>query len=156
MKKTTIKRIIIVALILVTVGGGYATYLYNMPHRDVQSVTPFVEIHADDLIKEFLNNSKVANAKYLSADGDSKVVVVKGTVGKIMEDLKGQKVIILRSTSSKIGVSSTFTKETNKSTEGVTIGDIIKIKGVIRSGAEYDEDLELYEDVIIEKSNRVG
>ena len=32
------------------------------------------------------------------------------------------------------------------------IGDTVKVKGVIRSGAEYDEDLDLIENVIIEKS----
>ena len=32
------------------------------------------------------------------------------------------------------------------------IGDFVKIKGVIRSGAEYDEDLDLAENVIVEKS----
>ncbi len=43
----------------------------------------------------------------------------------------------------------------NKNVEGIKIGDYIKIKGVIRSGAEIDKDLELYEDVIIEKSDIV-
>jgi len=43
----------------------------------------------------------------------------------------------------------------DKNVEGLKIGDYIKIKGVIRSGAEIDEDLELYEDVIIEKSDIV-
>ena len=156
MKKKIIKKMAIIGLAAkIVIGAGYVLYLYNMPHRDVQSVKPFADVKAKDLINEFLVNSEVANAKYLSSDGDSKVVVVEGIVNEIVEDLNGQKVIILKSYGDKIGVSSTFTEETNISVERVKIGDRVKIKGVIRSGAEYDEDLELYEDVIIEKSDIV-
>ncbi len=155
MKKISIKKILIIGLVVIIIGSGYAL-LYNMPHRDVQGVGPFVEIKVDELIKEFLDNSEVANAKYLSSDGDSKVVVVEGRVSEIMVDLNGQKVINLKSTGSKIGVSSTFTKAINESIKDVRIGDLIKVKRVIRSGAEFDEVLELYEDVIVEKSKRVG
>jgi hypothetical protein len=35
------------------------------------------------------------------------------------------------------------------------IGETITVKGVIRSGASFDEDLELYENVILEKSDVV-
>jgi hypothetical protein len=40
----------------------------------------------------------------------------------------------------------------NKQVENIQIGDVVRIKGVIRSGAEYDADLDLIEHVIIEKS----
>jgi hypothetical protein len=35
------------------------------------------------------------------------------------------------------------------------VGQAITVKGVIRSGASYDEDLEMYENVILEKSDIV-
>ena len=54
------------------------------------------------------------------------------------------------------GVSCTFTPETKKNAEILKIGDKVTIKGVIRSGAGYDEDMELYEDVILEKCDVVN
>ena len=36
------------------------------------------------------------------------------------------------------------------------ICSVITVKGVIRSGASYDEDLELYENVTIDKSDIVN
>ena len=45
---------------------------------------------------------------------------------------------------------------TNSNTQNIKIGDNIVIKGVIRSGASYDADLEMYENVIIEKSDIIS
>jgi hypothetical protein len=42
---------------------------------------------------------------------------------------------------------------TNSNAERVLEGEVITVKGVIRSGAGYDPDLDLYEDVIMEKCN---
>jgi hypothetical protein len=39
--------------------------------------------------------------------------------------------------------------------KGLALGEEITVKGVIRSGAEYDEDLEMYEDVIMAKCDLV-
>ncbi len=155
MKKSLIKKLIITGAIAISMGFGYVVYLFNMPHRNVQSVKAFVEIESGILVQEFLNNPDAANAKYLAEDGESKVIIVKGHIDAIFEDQKNQKVIVLKDKDEKVGVSCTFMPETNKNVKGLKIGDYIKIKGVIRSGAEIDEDLELYEDVIIEKSDIV-
>lgn len=96
-----------------------------------------------------------ANEKYLADDGDSKVLAITGTVSKIDKDLNGQAVVTLQGESDKAGVSCTFTKETNASTTALKVGDEVTIKGVIRSGAAYDADLEMYENVVIEKSDIV-
>lgn len=155
MKKSLIKKLLLPGAIAILIGVGYVAYLFNMPHRNVQSVKAFVEIESGVLVQEFLNNPDATNAKYLAEDGESKVIVVKGQIDAIFEDQKNQKVIVLKDKDEKVGVSCTFMPETNKNVEGLKIGDYIKIKGVIRSGAEIDEDLELYEDVIIEKSDIV-
>ena len=91
----------------------------------------------------------------LTEDGNSKVLEVSGTVAKISEDFNKQKVILLKTDTDKAGVSCTFTSETNSKTSTIQVGDRITIKGVIRSGASYDEDLEMYENVILEKSDIV-
>lgn len=41
-------------------------------------------------------------------------------------------------------------------TSNLKTGDKITIKGVIRSGASFDSDLDMYENVIIEKSDIVS
>jgi hypothetical protein len=62
-------------------------------------------------------------------------------------------VILLQSDDDLAGVSCTFTLETNASTNGLSVGKEVIIKGVIRSGAAYDKDLEMFEPVIIEKAD---
>ena len=52
--------------------------------------------------------------------------------------------------------SGIFTAETNDNLNRITVGQAIKVKEVIRSGASYDEDLEMYENVILEKSDIVN
>jgi len=145
-----LKKIIIVVAILAVFGGGYGLYMYFMPHRDVQSVEAFVTINAPDLVKEFLEQKDEANKKYLAEDGDSKVIIVTGNIQSIEVDQKEQKVVLLKKEGANLGVSCTFMLETNENANLLKVGDFVRIKGVIRSGAEYDEDLDLYEDVIIE------
>ena len=53
-------------------------------------------------------------------------------------------------------MSATFTNQTNAHTNTVKIGDEVTIKGVIRSGAAYDADLEMYENVLIDKCDIVS
>jgi hypothetical protein len=63
--------------------------------------------------------------------------------------------VLLKGRQDKAGVSATFTSETNKNLDGIQPGQMVRIKGVIRSGASFDEDLGLYENVILDKSDIV-
>jgi RecG-like helicase len=96
-------------------------------------------------------DARAANDKYLQEEGDSKIIAVTGIVASIIEDMNQQKVVLLKSNKDKAGVSCSFMASTNFHAEELSSGDEVTIKGVIRSGAGYDEDLELYEDVIMEK-----
>jgi hypothetical protein len=138
---------------IILMGIGYATYIWFMPHRNVQAVTAFETISATDLVHAFVTNKEKANATYLDSDeGESKVLIVTGEVAKISKDQLGQHVVLLKNKTDKMGVSCSFTTETNDQVSNIKIGDTISIKGVIRSGAEYDADLDLIENVIVEKS----
>ncbi|PKP51487.1 MAG: hypothetical protein CVT92_12550 [Bacteroidetes bacterium HGW-Bacteroidetes-1] len=146
------------AILLITgllIGGGTVLYMFNMPHRNVQNTSSDFSLTASKLVTEYLENPATANEKYLADDGDSKILEIKGTVAKISEDFNGQKVVLLQENSDKAGVSCTFTQETNKNVSNIQVGETITIKGVIRSGASFDPDLEMYENVVIEKSNLV-
>jgi hypothetical protein len=150
-KKKILKIGIIVIVVGILIGGSVGYYMFNQPHRDVQSIKADFQMESSELVKEYLADANSANEKYLQDEGESKILSVTGIIKNIDEDQNHQKVILLKSDTDKAGVSCTFTAETNTSTKDLTIGDKITVKGVIRSGASYDEDLELYEDVILEK-----
>ncbi|HDR51699.1 MAG TPA: hypothetical protein ENN90_08795 [Mariniphaga anaerophila] len=136
----------------IVIGAGVGLYLFNMPHRDVQNTKTDFSLTSSALVAEYLTDQNAANEKYLAADGESKILEVSGTVSKISENFNGQKVVLLKDQSDKAGVSATFTEETAEQVSAIQVGQTIRIKGVIRSGATYDQDLGLYENVILEKS----
>jgi len=155
----TKKKILKIALLLLAGGilivGGIGFYMFHKQARDVQQTKTDFRYTASQIVEEYLTDVEKANDKYLTEDGNSKVLEVSGTVAKISEDFNKQKVILLKTDTDKAGVSCTFTSETNSKTSTIQVGDRITIKGVIRSGASYDEDLEMYENVILEKSDIV-
>lgn len=151
MKKGIIKWGFILLAAGGLIGGGIIYYMMNQPHRDVQAISADYQMQASELVHEYLADATTANQKYLQEEGNSKIIAVTGTINSISEDLNNQKVIFLKEITDKAGVSCTFTTDTNANTTHLLIGVKVTIKGVIRSGAGYDEDLELYEDIILEK-----
>ena len=155
-KKKKILKIGAILLIAgLLIGGGTIFYMFNMPHRNVQSASSDFKLTASQLVAEYLDDRTKANEKYLADDGDSKILEITGIVKKFSGDFSGQKVVLLQGESDKAGVSCSFTKETSKNVSSIQIGKTVSIKGVIRSGATYDEDLEMYENVILEKVDLV-
>lgn len=146
----------LVLLGILLIGLGIALYLFNMPHRNVVGSKADFNMAASAIVNEYLNDPASANAKYLNEEGESKILAVTGTVRSIDEDMNQQKVILLMEANDKAGVSCTFTQNTNKHTDNIETGQQITVKGVIRSGASYDADMELYEDVILEKCDIIN
>jgi hypothetical protein len=156
MKKKKVLRITaILGVAGILIAGGIGLYVFNMPHRDIQSADADYTLTTSEIVSEYLTDKDAANKKYLAADGNSKILEITGRVGKISEDYAGQKVVLLKDEQLKAGVSATFTSESNSSLNDVQVDETLTIKGVIRSGASYDEDLEMYEHVILEKSDIV-
>ena len=153
---TTKKKILIVLGIGILIALVIGAMMFFKPQRDVQATTTDFSYKASEIVNEYLTDPTKANDKYLDEEGNSKVLEISGTVSEISEDFNNQKVVLLKSATDKAGVSATFTKETNAHTDNVKVGDKITIKGVIRSGATYDADLEMYENVIIDKSDIVS
>lgn len=153
---TTKKKIISILIVGVLIATITVLYLFNKPARDIQETATDYSYNASDIVNEYLTDAKKANDKYLDEEGNSKILEVTGVIAKISEDFNNQKVILLQSPTDKAGVSATFTKETNSHTSNLKTGDKITIKGVIRSGATFDSDLDMYENVIIEKSDIVS
>ena len=156
MKKKILKWGLIIIVFALVVGGSVFLYMFFQPHRDIQATKTDFHLEVKQLVNEYLTDAETANDKYLQEEGDSKVLEITGIVADIYEDFNMQKVVLLRSPEEPAGVSCTFTAETNSNAEKLTVGDKVTIKGVIRSGAGYDEDMELYEDVIMEKCDLVN
>lgn len=156
-EKTKKRRKIILLTLLVAaiLGGAYVFYLWNMPHIDVQAQKADVTVDVTSIVNEYLQDEKKANDKYLSAEGDSKIFVVKGVVKSKDTDMNNQITVLLQGSNDKAGVKCVFMAETNKDAEILQAGQTISIKGIIRSGAKYDSDLELYENVLLEKCDVV-
>jgi len=155
-KKKIIKVAVGVVIIGILIGVGSAAYMYFRPHRDVQAAKTDYSITNTEIVSEYLKDKQAADKKYLAADGDSKILKVTGTVTKISENYNDQKVILLKEKGDHAGVSATFTNETNHKVSYLEVGQMVTVKGVIRSGAAFDEDLGFYENVILEKSDLVA
>ena len=151
MSQNSKKRLVTIGILILLLAGLTAGYYYFMPHRNVVGMQADTRIYVDDLVNEYLEDQNAANTKYLNEEGESTILAVTGIVASTNVDQSNQVVVLLKSNTAKAGVSCTFTAETNNQTENIHIGDSLTIKGVIRSGAGYDEDLALYEDVILEK-----
>jgi hypothetical protein len=152
-RKRILKVGAIVVSAVIVIAVSIVLYLFNMPHRNVQNTKSDYKMSSSELVKEYLENETQANARYLMDDGDSKILEITGHITQIKENYDGQKVLILKETNDKAGVSCTFTTENNNHAENLQIGDLVTIKGVIRAGASYNEGLDMYENVIIEKSD---
>lgn len=138
---------------MVILAVTYGIIMYNMPHRDVQATATDQQIDAQTLVNEYLSNSTKANQKYLDEEGESTIFEVTGKISGISEDFDGLPVVLLKEKKDKAGVSCTFLKEVKPQIKSLKLGQKVTVKGVIRAGASYDADLEMYEHVIIEKCN---
>lgn len=150
------KLILLTVLILALLGGSYAFYLWNMPHIDVQAQKADVTIDVSSIVNEYLKDEKKANEHYLSEEGDSKIFVVKGVVKSKDVDMNNQITVLLQGENDKAGVKCVFMASSNKNAEMLHLGQIVSIKGIIRAGAKYDSDLELYENVLLEKCDIIS
>ena len=154
MKKSILKWGIIIIIGGLIVGGAIVFYMFNQPHRDVQATTADYKMEAAQLVNEYLADAEISNDKYLDEEGESKIIEVTGTISEISKDMNNQTVILLKNKDDNAGVSCTLLPTINS--ENLNIGKIVTIKGVIRSGAGYDEDLGFYEDVIMEKCDIIN
>ncbi|RYE00373.1 MAG: hypothetical protein EOP54_00275 [Sphingobacteriales bacterium] len=114
------KKIALVILLLVLIGGSVAYYFYNKKPAQVEDIKSEA-ITATSLVKAFEENEAAANKKYLN-----KVMDVSGTVQEISQNQDGQMVIILASEDNPLaGVQCTM----RESIANIKTGDQLTIKG---------------------------
>ncbi len=155
-KKKIIK---IVALIIaggILIGMGIGYYMYNMPHRDVQGSSTDYRLSVTELVDEYLASPETANAKYLAEDGNSKILEVSGTVQRARKNMNDQLTVVLQNPGEKAGINATFTPQASAMMSDLEPGQEITIKGVIRSGVYFDENLNMYINAIIDHAAPVS
>lgn len=152
-KKIKLVLGILLAGLLIAGVAGY--YMFNMPKRDVQGTKADFNLKAADIVNEYLKDPLLANEKYLDTEGESKILNIQGVISSIEEDYNNQVVIKLKNSDDKAAVSATLLPEVKLADVTYKVGEEITVKGVIRSGASYDSDLGMYEDVIMEKCSFV-
>jgi hypothetical protein len=103
-------KIVTSVLVIIAIGIGYGTYIWFTPHRNIQTTNAFTTIDASALVNEFLSDKEQANSLYLDSDeGESKVLIVTGSVASIFKDQLGEQDILLKKETDTMGVSCTFT-----------------------------------------------
>jgi len=147
---TWIKRLLAIGAIGAIIGLAVVIYLFNMPHRDVVGEEASIKVAATELVNSFLQDEAEANQKYLD-----NVVEISGTVQSVRVDGQGLATVILKEAEQKAAVRFTFTIETSKDAKLIAEGSFVTIKGIVRAGATYDADMDLYEHVVVEKSSIV-
>ncbi len=140
-------RIIILAWIVL--GCAYTLYQVFLPHRDVINTEAEASLSIESFVHEYLDDKPASNLKYLSSDGDSKILLLEGNLEKIKSSGDGRVIVILTADSIPVGIQCLFAE--GKSPSSLEIGSTIKIKGVLRAGPGYDEDLEMYEPGYLEE-----
>jgi len=145
MKKNFIIGGIVIILTFFT--GGYL--FINQSHRDVEEVEVDYSISVSEFVDEYLANAKSANKKYLAADGESKILLLEGHISTVSTAPDGRLIITLKQPEQKAGIQCLFLP--NQVSINLETGNIIKVKGVLRAGPGYDDDLEMFENGYLEK-----
>lgn len=141
MKRTIYTLVLIIILIV----AGTVFYVYYKPHRNVESEKPMIVVDGNDLFKKYTENEKLADSLYLN-----KLIQVKGEVGEIIKDQKGERVIVLKGETDIFGVVCSIDEsdlDNRRKAASVKVGDVITVKGIC-SG--FDSDVKLNNCVIVE------
>ena len=110
-----LKKILIAVLLLVLVGVATGIYLWNKPHKKVESASG-IAITADALSKEYNANEQAANAKYLN-----KAIEVTGVVGEVDNNQDGGVMIVLSTNDPMSGIQCAMRDKGVTGTKGQTL-----------------------------------
>lgn len=79
-----LKKIIVFVFLVGCIGAGIGFYFYFKPVKSYENEKPDIIVDALKLIKDFQEDEKTANTRYLN-----KLVEVRGNVSDVSQDEKG-------------------------------------------------------------------
>jgi hypothetical protein len=149
MKKGTIRWLLVI-LVLVLIGAGYAYREFNRKPADLEDATPVVSTTSSKMLEEFSNDFEKANQQYLG-----KVVQVKGIISGVETDEKGFLTVVLKDPSSSSSVRCSMDSLHTKQTPELSVSKEVSIKGIC-TGYSADEfgigaDLLLNRCIVVNK-----
>jgi hypothetical protein len=117
-----LKKILLVALIIVVMAGVALFFVYNKEHRTADVAD--VSLDAVSLVSAFSENEEEANEKFLD-----KVIEVSGKVKEVIE--QGDSYIVLIGDETSINsVSCTLDPAADSVAYGLQAGDQIVVRGI--------------------------
>ena len=143
MKKST-KTWLLVLLVLLVLGAGYAYREFNRKATSLQHETPVAMTSASKILEEFSKDGQAANQQYLG-----KVIQLNGTIEKIETDKKGFVTIILSDPSSSSSVRCSMDSTQANVTSTLLASRMVTIKGIC-TGYSPDE-LGLGADLVLNR-----
>lgn len=146
--KKILKYSLYLALVGITVGSAVVYYMFNLPDHDVQGSITEYQLTVDELVMDYLNDGDQADMKYLDEEGISSVIEISGTVSKVDQNFAGEWVVTLSPERAPTGIRCTMIK--TEVLESPQSGNYLTLKGVIRSGAYFDQELTTYQPVILD------
>lgn len=110
---------------LVVLGLFGAYFMYNKPHKNMESAKADLSVSAEELFTEYETDEARANEKYLE-----KIVVVKGQVKDYSTNEEGHISLTLQSNSEMFGVICELDNLTDHARTEFAIGETVSIKGI--------------------------
>ncbi len=150
------KYLLILLGIGIIIAVAFLPNMLRLASRAVPEVSTDLSCQAGEIVNDYLRDANKSEKKYFRKEGFPKVLKITGTVAELYENAKGQKIVLLKDKNAKAGVIATFMNESNSLLEDLVAGDEITLKGVIQTGAYFDTDLEIYEDVVLDKSEIIS
>ena len=118
------KKILIILLGLVILGGIGGYFLWNKPHQNVAAAKADVSFTSSHLLQAFETDENAANVKYLD-----KVIKVNGVIKDVENNESGEISVILATDNEMSSVICNF-DPAFKDTKQLEIGKKIIIKGL--------------------------
>lgn len=119
------KKVLLYLLPLVVLGLFGAYFMYNKPHKNMESAKADLSVSAEELFTEYETDEARANEKYLE-----KIVVVKGQVKDYSTNEEGHISLTLQSNSEMFGVICELDNLTDHARTEFAIGETVSIKGI--------------------------
>lgn len=123
MKKIWITLLVIIAVIALSLLGGYL-YVRYMPEKSISKQAPDFSMTATELAAEFETDPPASNDKFID-----RVIEVSGVISEISIDQNNSIVFILRGNEAPTGVLCTVS-EKSKKTERYKVGDPVVLRGI--------------------------
>lgn len=124
------KKWLIAVFVLLLAGAAVLWYLFTLKYDDTAGIKADYTVNAVDLIQEFRQDMKAANAKY-----SEKIIVVNGTVSAIEPADTTMNIKMIDTSRNGAYIIFAFQQQHLAEAKAMKVGDQVSIKGSCSNGA---------------------